>query len=183
MTLLTAKTLQNASVYSVEELFSLSIRHNLQNTHIIMKLLIPTVNTRDIPWTYTTLEKHLPSILRSTCFNEEKLPFSLEVRQTEIGHLFEHILLEFLCQGKLLKGHKRAIFSGNTQWNWRREPRGMFHIFVKMYPSDIDIFPEALEKSITLAKIILRNEVMETYPSYPVLSGMQDTPSLLSPEE
>jgi len=87
------------------------------------------------------------------------------VRRTEIGHLFEHILLEYLCQEKLLKGFDKAIFSGNTQWNWKREPRGMFHIYINMPYSDTDIFPEALKKSISLAKMILRNEQQQIYSS------------------
>lgn len=183
MTLLTAKKIKNSSAYSVEDLFSLSVQHNIQNTLITMTLFIPTVSTKDMPWTYTILERHLPSILRSTCFNEEKLPFSTEVRRTEIGHLFEHILLEYLCQEKLLKGFDKAVFSGNTQWNWKRDPRGMFHIYINMHYSDTDIFPPALEKTIDLAKIILRNEVKRSYQSsYSLLSESDNTrmPSLLS---
>lgn len=185
MTLLTAKRIKNSSAYSVEDLFSLVIQHNLENTRIVMKLLIPTVNTKDMPWTYPMLEKYLPSALRSTCFNEEKLPFAVEVRRTEIGHLFEHILLEYLCQEKLLKGYDKAIFSGNTQWNWRRDPRGMFHIYINLHYSDADIFPEALEKSIALAKMILRNEAEQSYNPYPLLPEVKNSSaaSLLSAKE
>jgi hypothetical protein len=164
MTLLTAKKVNPSFSYAVDDLFSLSIEHHLQSTQIIMKLLIPTVNTKDIPWTYLSLQKNLPSILTSTCFNEEKLPFAIEVRQTEIGHLFEHILLEFLCQEKLLKGNcNEAIFSGNTKWNWERDPWGMFHIYIKIHRSDNDIFPRALEKSVGLLKKIIQNEQEETF--------------------
>ena len=157
MTLLTAKPLKSTT-YAVDDLFSLMVTQHSSNTQIVMKLLTPTVNTRDIPWTYSFLKKNLPSVLASKCFNEENLPFAIEVRRTEIGHLFEHILLEYLCEEKLMKGYSSAVFSGNTKWNWSRDPWGMFHIYVSMRRSDSDIFPQALEKSITLLKRIILND-------------------------
>jgi hypothetical protein len=164
MTLLTAKPIQTNTSFSVENLCSLMIHHQLRKTDIIMKLLIPTVNTKDIPWTSSFLQEHLPAVLYSTCFNEEKLPFSVEVCRTEIGHLFEHILLEYLCQEKLLKGYDEAVFSGHTKWNWKRDPWGMFHITIKMQSTDIDIFPTALEKSINLLKMMISPESRSAYP-------------------
>jgi hypothetical protein len=158
MTLLTAKPIQKSSTLSVDDLFSLMIQHQINSTQIIMKLFTPTVNTKDIPWTFPLLQKNLPAVLQSMCFNEEKLPFAIEVRRTEIGHLFEHILLEYLCEEKLLKGCNEAMFSGRTKWNWERDPWGMFHITIKMPLSDTDIFSPALEKSIRLLKTIIRNE-------------------------
>lgn len=168
--------------YAVDDLFSLLVEHHVQNTRITMKLFTPTVNTRDIPWTYPFLKKHLPSILNAKCFNEENLPFSIEVRKTEIGHLFEHILLEHLCQEKLLKGYNRAMFSGNTKWNWKRDPWGMFHIYINMHASDIDIFPPALEKSMALLTMIIRNDktAMASYPELAYADA--PSPSLRRPQ-
>jgi hypothetical protein len=171
MTLLTAKPIQTLTSLSVDDLFSLMIQHHFRRTQIVMKLFIPTVNTKDIPWTYSLLQKHLPAILQSICFNEEKLPFSQEVRQTEIGHLFEHILLEYLCQEKLLSGCDEAMFSGRTSWNWERDPWGMFHISIKMHAADTDIFTPALEKSIALLKLIISNSTRDTYPYTPFSTG------------
>lgn len=166
MALTTANPAHNPLTYAVDDLFSLMVEHHTQTTRITMKLFTPTVNTRDIPWTYPFLKKHLPGILSAKCFNEENLPFSIEVRKTEIGHLFEHMLLEYLCQEKLLKGHNRAMFSGNTKWNWKRDPWGMFHIYINLHASDTDIFPAALKKSIALLTMIIRNE-QAALPAYP----------------
>jgi hypothetical protein len=165
MAILTAQPISNTLSYAVDDLFSLMVEHHAQNTRITMKLFTPTVNTRDIPWTYSFLKKNLPGILSAKCFNEENLPFAIEVRKTEIGHLFEHILLEYLCQEKLLKGYDRAMFSGNTKWNWKRDPWGMFHIYINMHASDTDIFPTALKKSIALLTMIIRNEKTALVPS------------------
>jgi len=117
-----------------------------------------SVNTSDFPHTYRTLKTFLPSVLTTECFNDENLPFSQEVKSTEIGHLFEHILLEYMCQLKIAKGHKSAVFAGKTRWNWERDPRGTFHIRVNCTLKDVDIFPTALNKTIALMKIILNSK-------------------------
>ncbi len=152
MSVLTAKTKGQSLYYSVDNLFSLVIDHHLPSTKIDMKVFTSTVNTREIPWTYAFLKQSLPSILHSTCYNDEKIPFSVEVTRTELGHLFEHILLEYLCREKLRKGCEEAVFSGRTNWNWEREPFGLFHIIIDMGADDHDIFPQALQKTILLTK-------------------------------
>lgn len=144
--------------YPNEDLFSLMIKHQRLQTVITMELAIPFVSTKDFPATVSVLKRRLPSILKSQCFNDENLPFLHEVRATEIGHLFEHILLEYLCMLKLLKGSSDVTFSGTTNWNWYRDPRGMFHIRVNAGFTEADIFPEALERSITLLQEILQGK-------------------------
>ena len=94
-------------------------------------------------------------MLLTQCFNDDGLPFRMEVKHTEIGHLFEHILLEYLCQGKIAKGAQRASYSGNTKWNWIKEPRGTFHIRLSCGMKDADILPAAMDKTISLMKVIL----------------------------
>src|SRR5579859_7486648 len=93
-------------------LFTLSVTHYKNRTQLLMALNIISVSTKDFPNTFDLLEKFLPSILYSQCFNDEKIPFCQEVKQTEIGHLFEHILLEYLCLNKISFGGKKATYSG-----------------------------------------------------------------------
>ena len=114
--------------YFVDNLFSLAIIQKQTRTKIIMDLLYNQINTKEIPFIEDLLKENLPSVLAATCYNDLDLPFDEEVRNTEIGHLFEHILLEYLCQNRLAKGAKRATFSGRTKWNWTRDPFGRFHI-------------------------------------------------------
>ena len=102
--------------YFVENLFELAIMQKQTSTRIIMDVLYNRINTNEIPTIVDVLQAKLPSVLYTTCYNDQNLPFDIEVQNTEIGHLFEHILLEYLCQLKLAKGAKQATFAGKTRW-------------------------------------------------------------------
>jgi hypothetical protein len=141
--------------YFVENLFSLAITQKQTSTKITMDLLYNQLNTQEIPTIVTLLENNLPSVLTTTCYNDKNLPFNEEVQNTEIGHLFEHILLEYLCQHKLAKGARQATYAGKTKWNWTRDPMGRFHIHLTCGKKDADILPPALEKTVELMKVIL----------------------------
>ncbi len=141
--------------YFVDNLFSLAIIQKQTRTKIIMDLLYNQINTKEIPFIEDLLKENLPSVLAATCYNDLDLPFDEEVRNTEIGHLFEHILLEYLCQNRLAKGAKRATFSGRTKWNWTRDPFGRFHIHLTCGKKDADILPVALEQTVSLMKVLL----------------------------
>lgn len=142
--------------YEYENLFALAIAQKQTTTRITMQMLNEYVTTGHIPFITELLKLHLPNVLLTQCFNEENLPFKIEVKNTELGHLFEHILLEYLCQLKIAKGHNRASFAGRTRWNWIKDPKGKFHIHLNCGAKDADILPEAVEKTIDLMKIILQ---------------------------
>lgn len=144
--------------YFVENLFSLAIVQKRTSTKITMDLLYNQLNTSEIPFLVEMLQQKLPSVLLATCYNDLGLPFNVEVRNTEIGHLFEHILLEYLCQHKIAKGARQATFAGRTKWNWKRDPFGRFHIHLSCGKKDSDILPPALEKTVSLMKVILGYE-------------------------
>jgi hypothetical protein len=139
------------------EYFSFDVYPRKKSTKITMKMLIPTVTTEGIPTIIPILKTHLPSILRSKCFNENNYRFSKEVKNTEIGHLFEHIMLEYLSDFKYALGIKGAIYNGLTRWNWVREERGVFHIEIDAGREDKDIFELAVQKSTKLLLHILRS--------------------------
>lgn len=153
-----ALSLSYPQTVTIENLFSLAIAQKTDSTHIAMQLLHNHVNTSRMPFVYKFLKRHLPTVLLTECYNEDNLPFAMEVRNTELGHLFEHILLEYLCQLKIAKGSSYASFSGRTKWNWVKEPRGMFHISLTCGQTDADILPLALEKTINLMSLILSTE-------------------------
>ncbi len=141
--------------FTVESLFSLNISQKQTATTITMQLLYDTVNTADLPETVSLLQYHLPSVLATQCFNDDGYPFHIEVANTEIGHLFEHILLEYLCLHKMAKGAQKATYSGKTHWNWIRDPKGTFYIHLSCGTKDADIFTQALDATITLMKVVL----------------------------
>lgn len=129
-----------------------------------MKLLTPFVTTQQLPHTYNLLETLLPTIYKHKCFNSEKLPFDEEVRKTEIGHLFEHIILEYLCQLKLQAGNKHAKVRGETSWDWNKEKEGIFHITLTIGKEDAYLLSEAIKKSTVVIEQILISGTGKTLP-------------------
>lgn len=145
-------------VPSSSNLYSLSVDRGQKKTIIVMKMHIPQVNTSEFPQTRNILKLYLPTILKSICYNEEQLPFYKEVSKTEIGHLFEHILLEYLCIVKLENGYDSVCYEGVTDWNWLRDPKGTFHITIKATNEELDILSVALDRSMILINAILSKE-------------------------
>ena len=157
MSILSAHIKTHAKHYFIPQLFSLTVNRKANSTTIYMELFTQEVNTRTNPLTVQLLKEYLPSVLRSQCFNDDNLPFAQEVRQTEIGHLFEHILLEHLCLLKLSHGHNSATYRGVTDWNWIKEKRGTFHIQINAGRNESNFFEEALQKTIRLTETIMQN--------------------------
>jgi hypothetical protein len=129
-----------------------------------MQLFDKRVNTTHITNIVELLQIYLPNVLQTQCFNYDNLPFTIEVQHTEIGHLFEHVLLEYLCQLKIAKGSQKATFAGRTSWNWIRDPKGKFYISLNCGKKDADILLLAIEKTIQLMKIILQREQRQRFP-------------------
>jgi len=147
----------------LSDYFSLSIKQDSKNTKIKMRLFTEIVNTRDIPATYDLLSRKLPGVFTSDCFNEENLSFSQEVKETEIGHLFEHILLENLCKLTSLRGNYFSEFSGETSWDWRKGKKGTFDITLDVGFGINDIFLLALERSVSLTNQIIKSRTSDKF--------------------
>ena len=45
---------------------------------------------------------------------------------TEVPHLLEHLIIELQAQAQ-----NHGVLKGETQWNWRVDPRGTFHVHVE----------------------------------------------------
>ena len=83
------------------------------------------------------------------CYNDLHLSFRREAENTEIPHLFEHLLLEI--QKQVRRGIVNlSPMSGETEWNWTIDPRGRFHVTVG-YDNEIVALA-----SIRLAERIMR---------------------------
>lgn len=150
--------------FVVENFFHLIIAQRNTSTKIVMQLMNNQLNTATVPSIVSLLKYHLPNVLLTKCYNDDNLPFSIEVKNTETGHLFEHILLEYLCQLKIAKGHSRASYVGRTRWNWIRDPKGKFHIHLTCGKKDADILPIAIEKTIDLMKILYLSQQPALFP-------------------
>ena len=164
---------RTAKFYSTPQTFntnhlSLSYSYSNESIQMNLKLDTPHISTKAFPKTYETLQKLVPSVLTSQCFNDLNLPFEEEVKATEIGHLLEHILLEYLCIEKMSTGSFEADFSGETSWNWTEDPHGTFLISINCSFEDYVHFLPALEKSIRVVEEILVSKLAGkvTYQSF-----------------
>ena len=82
-------------------------------------------STEHAPHIPRLLFKLFPHLARHRCDNDNGYTFKKESRATEIPHLFEHLIIEL--QGQV---HRTRVLKGETQWNWRIDPRGRFHVYV-----------------------------------------------------
>lgn len=129
-----------------------------------MQLNVSFVNTVDIPQTMEFLINNYPSVLKTQCFNDKNLPFSVEVKETEIGHLFEHILIDELCALKVKNGAKSAILNGNTSWNWQKNPYGSFEILIDIGQNDLELLIQGLKTSINITRQLMTPLLETTIP-------------------
>ena len=81
--------------------------------------------TKDAPHIPKFLFKLIPHLARHRCDNGSGLSFRRECRSTEIPHLLEHLIIELQGQA-----HKTGLLKGETQWDWRVDPKGRFHVLV-----------------------------------------------------
>lgn len=129
--------------------YSISLKVGEKTSYINMVIHDNRLLTSDFPQTYQVLLKLAPDVLMTHCFNEQGLPFKQEVINTELAHLFEHILIQKLSTLRKSCG-KNSTYSGTTYWNWNEEPEGVFHIKLNCGVNDADILESALVFSIDI---------------------------------
>lgn len=165
--------------------FSLSIRTKSCSTVLILQFFNDAISTRQFPKTLKLLQAHAPNVLKTKCFNPLNLTFRKEVVNTELGHLFEHILLSYLCEEAISAGAKSALFDGVTLWNWKRYPKGNFKI-VLAGKIDKAIFEAALLKSIRVTELLFSSHetdtvgILSTKRQQPLRRPLSQNPVLVS---
>jgi len=113
------------------------------------------VSTAALPLTSFVLAKTIPTIFENDCFNNSGLTFREEVKDTEIGHLFEHLILENL-KLESLKENIYSDFRGETYWDWKKECFGRFNIDIEVNKVGKRYFYRALLRSITILESIYK---------------------------
>ncbi len=104
--------------------------------------------TGDAPRMPRILFRMFPYLAAQRCYNDLHVSFRREAENTEIPHLFEHLLLEI--QKQVRRGIVNCSpISGETEWNWTIDPRGRFHVTVG-YDNEI----------VALASIRLAERIM-----------------------
>jgi hypothetical protein len=148
MSIQTAKVLFPHTI--TNEFFSLHITKHSRNVAIVMESLTTFLTTYDMPHITNLATEYIPDIFLTDCFNYDNAPFSEEIKNTEVAHLFEHILLTVLYSMQAKRGNISASYNGVTTWNWQKEKRGIFHITISLWNDDFSLFPIALKKSIDI---------------------------------
>ncbi len=82
--------------------------------------------TKHAPHIPKLLFKLFPHLYRHRCENDNGFSFRRECQSTEIPHLFEHLIIEMQGQAQGF-----GVLKGETQWNWRVDPKGRFHVYVE----------------------------------------------------
>jgi hypothetical protein len=89
----------------------------------------------------------LPSLKAHLCHNRSGLPFVEEVADTELGHVFEHVVLAVLAQ--------RGICTrGQTTWNWHRDPLGTYNVTISTGKR------AAVKEGVLVAQAIFTNALL-----------------------
>lgn len=65
----------------------------------------------------------LPGLRRHTCDNGQGLTFVEEMSDTEVPHLFEHVVIELMARA----GSPRGL-RGETEWDFKRDGHGTFRV-------------------------------------------------------
>lgn len=73
----------------------------------------------------------LPGLADHRCLNDDGKPFAEEIADTEVPHLFEHVVLELMAQA----GSPRSL-KGETAWDFRRDGHGVFQVSIE-YDDDL----------------------------------------------
>lgn len=133
---------------------SLTLHSNTKYSHIIMQFPDSLLSTTSLPKIDDLLTEYLPSIFTSTCYNPQNLLFKEEVKKTEIAHLFEHIVLEYLVLSSIQRNNR--VYEGETSWDWRKEERGIFRIKINVGAKESFHLAIAIDKAYKLLNQIIK---------------------------
>ncbi len=150
----------NSAIYQSKS-FNLQTSIKEDYTKMRMSLLTPFVTTNALPKTIEILNKHLPDVFKTRCFNNNNYTFYKEAKNTEIAHLFEHILLEYLYQEKKNSGERSINVTGKTRWNWQKNNYGTFEIYINVGKKELDHLKNALKKAIRLIEKVLASATIK----------------------
>ncbi|OGM14978.1 hypothetical protein A3A76_05505 [Candidatus Woesebacteria bacterium RIFCSPLOWO2_01_FULL_39_23] len=148
--------------------FSVKIDQQKDKVFLLQQITNPAIHTDILSGTIPVLLKKIPTIFGNFCCNNAQLSFKNEVKNTEVGHLFEHLILENL-KLETLKKENNADYIGETTWNWNLEKIGTYNITIFSPTKNKDIFYKACMKSIAIL------EEIYNYNSIP-LAGAEINP-------
>jgi len=101
--------------------------YDTNKVKLVVEMPDPNRYTTDhVPHLPRSLFELFPHLADHKCHNEHGYSFRRESMSTEIPHLLEHLIIELQSQAQM-----HYSLKGETQWNWRVDPRGTFHVHVE----------------------------------------------------
>lgn len=137
------------------EFFSFYAVTNSTRTTIAFNVSNGGVRTGFYPETMDIVKKFIPGVLKTKCFNERHNSFDVEVVNTEIAHLFEHIVIQSICEIRKSKGLVYCKYHGETEWDWSLYNFGNFKIVINACLEDTEELEGALMKASSIVKSIM----------------------------
>jgi hypothetical protein len=131
---------------------------------VVLNVTVPEqfAFTDVLPETHAFLEANCESVLSTRCFNPDNLAFSDEVKNTEMAHLLEHLLLDMLVHEKVAAGTASATFRGETQWNWNDNPVGTFEIELAISKQDRHLLELVIPRAMELLEQLFHRTAANT---------------------
>lgn len=142
----------------------ISITPQRGKVEVVVRFPSGAVHTAELPGFAESLIENLPSILCTRCHSGSDGLFSAELPHTETGHVLEHAILAYLERHGL---RCRAV----TEWNWRREPRGTFHI--ALFGRQVGL-SEALQ-ALQPAVAVIETALVQSLGSLSILGRFETT--------
>lgn len=139
-------------------LFDINVFVRSDHTYIFTKFFTDSLTTFHYPETHAVLKEQLPQVLETVCHNELNLPFCEEVKNTELAHLFEHIVIQLLANARESMNSYKD-YSGETCWNWNEDELGVFHVHLSSNIEDMDIIEDVCRVSVGILNDILVSKV------------------------
>jgi len=101
--------------------------YDTNKVKLVVEMPDPERCTTDCaPHVPRSLFRLFPHLSRHKCHNGHGFSFKREAMATEVPHLLEHLIIELQSQAQ-----HHEVLKGETQWNWRVDPRGTFHVHVE----------------------------------------------------
>ncbi len=114
-------------------------------------------STSKFPQLMEDLRILLPEIMVAQCDNPNNTPFCEEMKETQTAHLFEHMILEYLCKLRLRSGSSEASYEGRTFWDTTKAPGENSMIAISRQGESQLVFEEAVTLSMQLLTQLIKN--------------------------
>ena len=125
---------------------------------VLQFTIMPSLSsTSQFPQLVEDLRVLLPEIMVAQCDNPNNIPFCEEMKETQTAHLFEHVILEYLCKLRLRSGFGEASYEGRTFWDTTKAPGENSMIAISRQGESQSVFEEAVTLSIILLKQLIKS--------------------------